>query len=175
MRKFVLVFFDEILIYSHDVEQHIERLRQVLRTFKQHQLYINGKKCNFRKPEFEYLGHIISGSSVAANPKKVAAMVEWPIPKDVKSLKGFLGLIGYYRRFVRNYGEMAIPLTQLLTKDSFKWEKEAQVAFEQLKTAMISLPIFAVPVLIRHSSLSLTPLEEGWEQFLCKKGDPLLI
>lgn len=89
LRKFTLMFFDDILIYSKDMRKHVEHLEKVLQLLKQHQIYVNQKKCSFVQPELEYLVHIITRNGVAADPKKVAAMVDWPIPKDLKSLRGF--------------------------------------------------------------------------------------
>ena len=104
LRRFVLVFFYDILIYSKDVGEHRDHLRQVLQIMRQHQLFLNGKKQTFEQPQVEYLGHFISGDSVAVDKKKIEAMVEWPIPTDLEGLRGCLGLTGYYRRFVQGYG-----------------------------------------------------------------------
>ena len=94
MRRFALVFFDDILIYSTIVEQHVAHLVEILKVLRQHHLYVNGKKCSFEQSELVYLKHVIFGLGVAIDPKKVAAMVEWPVPKDLKSLRAFLGLTG---------------------------------------------------------------------------------
>ncbi|WVZ15409.1 hypothetical protein V8G54_012975 [Vigna mungo] len=145
IRKFVLVFFDDILIYSQDMGTHTSHLQQVFQKMREHELWVNRKKCNFRVKQLEYLGHLISGEGIKADPSKIEAMVAWPEPKDIRSLRGFLGLTGYYRRFVRNYGMIAKPLTQLLKKNGFLWSVEAKSAFNELKSAMTSLPTLAMP------------------------------
>jgi len=145
LRKFALVFFDDILVYSKDVEHHKHHLGAVLALLKEHQLVANYTKSTFGQHQLEYLGHIISAQGVAADQKKVDAMLTWPKPKDLKSLRGFLGLTGYYRRFVRDYGSIAKPLTHLLKKDNFLWNEGAQHSFDTLKKAMAELPILSVP------------------------------
>lgn len=97
IRKFVLVFFDDILIYSTDLESHVEHLTQVMQTLEKHKLYAKRSKCAFGVNQVEYLGHIISGEGVKIDPEKIKSMVEWPQPKNLKALRGFLGLTGYYR------------------------------------------------------------------------------
>ena len=124
---------------------HIEHLKIVLRMLAKNQLYAKMSKCMFACLEVEYLGHIISGEGVKTDPKKILAMQEWPVPKDVKCLRGFLGLTGYYRKFVKGYGHIAAPLTTLLRKNSFSWGAEAEAAFHQLKLAISSPPVLALP------------------------------
>ncbi|KAL4565288.1 hypothetical protein LXL04_029376 [Taraxacum kok-saghyz] len=145
LRKTIVVFFDDILIYSPTWTQHLEDLAVALDVLQQHQFVVNQKKCSFGQSTIEYLGHIINGSGVAMDPKKIEAVVDWPIPKNVKGLRGFLGLTGYYRKFIRHYGSIARPLTTLTKKDAFGWTDEAQVAFDNLKSAMVTAPLLALP------------------------------
>lgn len=92
-----------------------------------------------------YLGHWISSEGVEADNDKIQAMVQWPIPRSIKELRGFLGLTGYYRRFVVNYGMIAAPLTQLLRKDAFQWDETDTIAFNALKQVMVMIPVLALP------------------------------
>lgn len=111
LRRFVLVFLDDILVYSPSLKEYEEHIRQVLEVLREHQLFIRRKKCEFVAPKVEYLGHVVTSEGFAADSKKIEAMVTWPRPANVRALRGFLGLNGYYRRFVKGYGIIAKPLT----------------------------------------------------------------
>jgi hypothetical protein len=145
MRKFVLVFFDDILVYSKDLQSHYEHLRLVLELLRSHTLYAKHSKCVFAAKRVEYLGHVITCQGVSTDDSKIEAMKQWPQPSKIKQLRGFLGLTGYYRRFVKSYAIISHPLTQLLKKNSFHWSQTAQVAFETLKQAMIEAPVLKLP------------------------------
>ena len=109
LRHFVLVFFDDILIYSTHETTHLFHLQAVFQILREHQLFANAKKCIFAQSKIDYLGHIINEDGVSTDPSKVQAMLDWPLPKTLKALRGFLSLIGYYRRFIANYGQIAWP------------------------------------------------------------------
>ncbi|KAK9225705.1 hypothetical protein WN943_010749 [Citrus x changshan-huyou] len=144
LRRFILFFYD-ILVYFRTWEDHISHLRQVLEILSTNSLFAKESKCQFRVLQVEYLGHIISEKGVAIDPAKIQTVIYWPTPTTTKEFHGFLGLAGYYRKFSRNFKCIAAPLTRLLTKDSFHWNKDAIVAFNQLKTALTSPHVLRLP------------------------------
>jgi hypothetical protein len=129
LQKFVLVFFDDILFYSKSWEDHVRHVDKVLRLLKEQQLYAKPSKFFFGVKEVDYLGHIVSHEGVKVDPNKIKAMMDWPIPKTLKNLRGFLGLTGYYLKFVWHYGRIKTPLTTLTKKDAFSWTPEATKDF----------------------------------------------
>lgn len=130
LREFVLVFFDDILVYSSSEEQHLTHLQEVLTILLKHQLFPRRSKCSFAQTQIDYLGHVITQNGVGVDPQKIQAVKDWPIPTTVKALRGFLGFTCYYIKFVRNYGIIAKPLTNLLRKGQFEWSQEATEAFD---------------------------------------------
>jgi len=110
------VFIDDILIYSKSEEDHVEHLRVVLQVLKEKKLYAKLSKCEFWREEVSFLGHIISGGGIAVDPSKVEAVSQWDTPKSVTEVRSFLGLAGYYRRFIEWFSKIALPLTQLTCK-----------------------------------------------------------
>ena len=138
LRHGVLVFMDDILIYSATLEDHVQLLAQVFSIIQQHQFLIKLSKCSFAQNQIEYLGHCISAQGVATESSKITAVQQWPVPTNLKELRGFLGLTGYYRKFIRHYGMISRPLTQLLTKGTpFVWTPITEEAFQVLKKAMV--------------------------------------
>ncbi|GKC03170.1 putative mitochondrial protein [Tanacetum coccineum] len=132
-------------LMNESLEEHVIHLRAVLEVMRKHQLYAKLSKCVFGTGQVEYLGHVISAKGVSTNPAKIKAMEDWHVSSNVKQLRRFLGLIGYYRRFIKSYASISRPLTLLLNKNGFQWNKEAQVAFEHLKKAMMSAPVLPLP------------------------------
>lgn len=145
LRDFVLVFFDDILVYSPDLETHLVHLKKVFVKLQQHSLKIKGSKCSFGTDQVEYLGHVVNAEGVSVDPTKIECIKQWKQPTTLKGLRGFLGLAGYYRKFVKNFGVIAKLLTNMLKKDGFKWSTEAEQAFLNLKAALISTPVLALP------------------------------
>lgn len=121
----------------------IHHLIIVFRVLQKHQFFVKKSKCSFGQQEIEYLGHLVSQNGVSTDPSKVQCKLDWPTPKTV--LRGFLGLTGYYRRFVKDHGKIASPLTNLLKKDQFQWTNIAKQSFQTLKKAMTCTPVLALP------------------------------
>jgi hypothetical protein len=143
--KFVLVFFDDILVFSRSRSEHLQHVKLVFQTLRENKLALKQAKCSFGAEKVAYLGHIISAVGVAMDPSKVEAVEAWPLPRMLRALCGFLGLAGYYRKFIAGYGVVATPLTALLKREAFKWTDEAEEAFKLLKQALMTAPLLQLP------------------------------
>ena len=144
--QFVIVFIDDILVYSKNREEHESHLRQVLQRLRSHKLYAKFDKCKFWLSEVGFLGHIVNSKGISVDPEKVKAVLEWPRPTNVTEIRSFLGLAGYYRRFVEGFSCLAAPLTKLTQKgEKFIWSERCEESFEQLKEKLVSSPILALP------------------------------
>eukprot|EP00253_Pinus_taeda_P017986 PITA_17986 len=143
--RFVLIFIDDILVYSRTMEEHQEHLRRVLQTLREHQLYAKFSKCDFFKEEIQYLGHVITKEGITVDQEKIKAIMDWPVPKDVADVRSFMGLAGYYRRFVEGFSRVAFPITSLQKKGkTFHWTPNCQKSFEQLKHLLTTAPILRI-------------------------------
>jgi hypothetical protein len=146
LRRCVLVFVDDILIYSATLEDHVNHLRQLFQILVKHQLKVKQSKCSFAQQRLSYLGHIITPNGVSTDDDKIRVVQNWPVPGSVKELRSFLGLTGYYRKFVCHYGILSKPLTNLLRKGQlYSWTSETEAAFQALKQALITAPVLAMP------------------------------
>jgi hypothetical protein len=144
--KFVVVFIDDILIYSKTKEDHAEHLRIVLTRLREHQLYAKFSKCEFWLDTIPSLGHILSAQGVAVDPCKVKDILEWKPPTIVHQVRSFLGMAGYYRRFIPDFSKIAKPITELLKNHvKFVWSSECNKAFEELKKLLTTAPVLAQP------------------------------
>lgn len=145
-RHGVLIFMDDIFVHTATLSEHIQKLKKVFQILKQHQFYIKQLKCSFAQPSLEYLGHVISAEGVATDPHRITAIKQWPIPTSVKEVRSFLGLAGYYRKFIAGYGSINRPLTDLLKKNCpFLWSSVVDTAFQTLKQALVTAPVLALP------------------------------
>jgi hypothetical protein len=146
LRKCVVVFFDDICIYIKSFPEHIQHLAAVLKLLDTNQWKVKLSKCSFARQSINYLGHVISPAGVATDQSKIDTVRDWPTPVDSKQLGSFLGLVGYYRKFVKNYGSITKPLTQLVRKNTpYIWTADTALAFSVLKQALISAPVLALP------------------------------
>jgi len=173
LRRFVLVFFDGILIYSSSWADHLLHLRAILSVLQQHHLFVKRSKCAFGESSIAYLGHVISDTGVAMDPAKVQAVRDWPQPRSARAVRGFLGLAGYYRKFVHDYGTIAAPLTALLKKGGFSWTADATTAFQALKTAVTSALVLALPDFTRPFVVKCDALTHGFDAVLLQDKHPI--
>jgi hypothetical protein len=141
-----LVYLDDIILFGETIEEHNEKLRDVFDRLRQYKLKLQPDKCEFFKNELIYLGHIVIEHGVIPDPKKTEAVVRFPAPNTPTEVKSFLGLAGYYRRFIPNFSSIAKPLTELLKKDVvFRWTSKQQEAFEALTFHLVNPPVLQYP------------------------------
>ncbi|WMV50137.1 hypothetical protein MTR67_043522 [Solanum verrucosum] len=144
--SFVVVFIDDILIYSHSEEEHMGHLRVVLQRLREEKLYAKYEKCEFWLKEVAFLGHVVSGDGIKVDPKKTDVIRNWPRPLTPSDIRSFLGLAGYYRRFVNGFSSIASPMTKLTQKKAkFEWTDECERSFQTLKDKLVSAPILSLP------------------------------
>jgi hypothetical protein len=169
--KFVVVFIDDILIYSKNEEEHAQQLQIVLTRLREHQLYAKFSKCAFWLEEIQFLGHVLSAKGIAMDPSKVKDILEWKPPTTVHQVRSFLGLAGYYRRFIPDFSKLVKPITSLLKSDiKFNWSSKCNEAFVQLKVLLTTAPVLAQPDIEKPfdvycdasgSGLGCVPMQEG--------------
>ncbi|GKA19246.1 putative reverse transcriptase domain-containing protein [Tanacetum coccineum] len=144
--KFVIVFIDDILIYSHNEKEHEEHLKTILELLKKEELYAKFSKCEFWINTVKFLGHVIDSSGIHVDPAKIEAVKNWASPTTPSEIHQFLGLAGYYRRFIEGFSKIAKPMTELTQKNQkFDWGEEQEEAFRLLKQKLCAAPILALP------------------------------
>ncbi|CAN6677113.1 unnamed protein product [Malus baccata var. baccata] len=152
--KFVVVYIDDIVVYIKTLEEHVKHLHIVLKTLREHELYVKKEKCSFATKEVEFLGHKIKEGKLMMEKGKIKAIQEWEPPTKVPTLRSFLGLANYYRRFIKGYSAIAAPLTDLLKKNkAWEWTDRCQEAFERLKKALMEEPVLRLPDLSKPFEL----------------------
>lgn len=128
--NFVLIFIDDILVYSKNAEEHKENLQKVLELLRKHHFYANFSKCDFLKEEIQYLGHVIFVEGISVDPEKIRTIMEWKVPQDMAEIRSFMGLAGYYQRFIESFSKISFPINSLQRKRKiFKWTRECQDNF----------------------------------------------
>ncbi|XP_033138905.1 uncharacterized protein LOC117129740, partial [Brassica rapa] len=144
--EFVIIFIDDILIYSKDEESHRKHLRAVLERLREHKLYAKLSKCSFWQKSIGFHGHIVSDQGISVDPEKIRAIKDWPRPRSATEVRSFLGLAGYYRKFVKGFASLAQPMTRLTGKDvKFTWAEECEECFSALKNMQTSAPVLVLP------------------------------
>lgn len=173
LRRCVLVFFDDILVYSKTKAEHWDHLAAVFERMRKHLMFAKESKCSFALNKVEYPGHYISAQGVENDPTKVVVVESWHIPASVKELRSFLGLVGYYRKFVKNYSIISKLLTDLLKKGAFAWFETIQQAFITLKKALISAPVLVVPDFDKQLIVETNASKTGIGAVLMQDNHPL--
>ena len=131
--KSVLIYLDDILVFSKTEEEHVKHVREVLEILRQQKLYAKLAKCDFGKSELTFLGHVVGAEGVKVDPKKIEVVKEWPDPRDVHNVRQFLGLTNYFRKFIQGYAVICRPISALLCKgEDFAWTTECKIAFQAL-------------------------------------------
>ena len=144
--KFVVVFIDDILIYSKSIQEHEQHLRVVLEKLRVHRLYAKFSKCEFWLEKVAFLGHILTAKGVAVDSEKVEAVSNWQPPTNVSEIRSFLGLAGYYRRFIEGFSKITRPMTELLKKEKkFTWTESCERSFQELKRRLTTAPVLTLP------------------------------
>lgn len=144
--KFVIVFIDDILIYSKTEEDHKEYLRVSLKILRKEKLYAKFSKCEFWLKEVQFLGHVVNKEGIKVDPAKIEAVTNWERPKTPTEVRSFLGLARYYRRFVQDFSKIAIPLTKLTrNNEKFVWTEKCEGSFQELKKRLVTAPVLVLP------------------------------
>jgi hypothetical protein len=152
--KFVVVFIDDILVFSKTEEEHTEHLRLVLQKLREHKLYAKRSKCEFWLKEVSFLDHVVSNGGITVDPSKVKDVLNWKLPTNVGEIRSFLGLAGYYKRFIEGFSKLAKPMTALLEKNAkFIWFEMCQVTFEELKQRLTTAPVLILSYLSKSFSI----------------------
>ncbi|CAA0840340.1 Uncharacterized mitochondrial protein AtMg00860, partial [Striga hermonthica] len=169
--QFVIVFIDDILIYSKSQKEHEEHLRVVLETLTREKLYAKFSKCEFWLRRVAFLGHVITQAGIEVDPSKIAAVQNWSTPKSPSEVRSFLGLAGYYRKFIEGFSKIALPLCQLTRKSvEFEWIDRCEASFQELKRRLTSAPVLTIPDPSRSFTIFSDALRQGLGCVLMQDG-----
>ena len=171
--KFLVVYFDDILIYSRSLDEHRQHLRAVCAKLQQERLFANLAKCSFLNKTVAFLGFLISPAGIFVDPIKTSAIHNWPTPNTIFDVRSFHGLAQFYRRFVRNFSSIAVPLTDLFRHNQFAWKPDAERAFQQLKTALVTAPVLHLPDFTKLFDVAADASEVGIGAVLSQDAHPV--
>ena len=173
INRYCFVYLDDIIIFGQSIEEHNKNLAIILQRLRELGLKIQPDKCEFLKPELEYLGHIVTAEGVKPNPKKIEAVKNFKIPTNPTKVKSFLGLSGYYRKFIRNFSKIAKPLTELTKKDiPFHWTEKQQNALDTLKRKLCESPVLKYPDFKKQFTLTTDASNDGIGAILSQDRHP---
>ncbi|XP_038704723.1 uncharacterized protein LOC120000670 [Tripterygium wilfordii] len=171
--KFLVVYFDDLLIYSHSQEEHLQHLRLVFKTLRTHSFFVHKKKCSFLQSKIDFLGFIISQDGLEVDPEKTKAISSWPTPTNFTEARSFHGLASFYRRFIRNFSAITAPITDCLKGKNFAWTPAAAKAFIYLKTKLTSAPVLRLPDFHKVFEVACDASIAGIGGVLSQEGHPI--
>lgn len=171
--KFVVVYFDDILIYSLDERKHVEHLRAVLNALRDDKLYVNLKKCVFMTHSLSFLGFVLTSTGLQVDNEKIKTVQDWPAPNSLQEVISFHILASFYRRFIKNFSTISTPLTYCIKKGEFKWTTQAEKSFQLVKEKLPSAPMLALPDFEKMFELDCDASHVGIGGVLNQEGHPI--
>jgi len=171
--RFVVVYFDDILIYSKSEEEHESHLAQIIKVLEKEKLFGNLKKCTFFSNEVTFLGYVVTSNGIHVDESKVEAIQSWPTPKSIHDVRSFHGLASFYRKFIRNFSSIMAPIIEVMKGSSFQWNLKVQVAFEEIKLKLIQALVLALPCFNKVFEVQRDASRVGIGGVLTQEGRPL--
>jgi hypothetical protein len=170
---FVMLYFDDILVYNKSQQDHMEHLYKVFQTLRKQKLYVNLKKCHFLTDSLVFLGYVVSAEGIKMDPSKIEAIISWPVPKSLHDIRSFHGLASFYCHFIRSFSSIIAPITECLKGGKFQWNKEAQKSFELIKKKVTEAPVLVLPNFSKLFEVDCDALRVGIGAVLSQEGKPI--
>lgn len=171
--KFVVVYFDYILVYSQSLQEHVEHVRSVFQTLREQKLFANLQKCQFFTDNLVFLGYVVSSAGIKMDPSKVEAIESWPVLKSIHDVRSFHGMVSFYRRFIKNFSSVVAPITECMKGGTFNWTKEAQESFDLIKKKMTTAPVLTLPDFNKLFEVDCDASNVGIGAILSQEGRPI--
>ena len=173
LRQFIIIFFDDIFVYSGSLDEHLRHLQTTFQVLLENQFVLKLSKCFFAQSQVEYFGHIVSHRGVEPVASKVTTIQQWPVPQSTRALCSFLDLVGFYRKFIRGYATIAAPLVKATTVDPFQLMTPTHIAFDRLKEALSTALVLALPDFNKPFTLETNASGVGMDVVLSQQGHPI--